>query len=109
MDGGSTRVASQCFFLPDEPLESSETVDPERSGTSAEAMVLLVVVVVRGCIDMVRTPARSCKLEQCWLCAQKKIGSVPRWWKCAEMVSKRQAWAPKSTAMPTYLRDRRRR
>ena len=75
IDGRTTRLAAECFFLPDEPLESSDTVDPERSGTSAEAMVLLAVVV-RGCVAMVRTPARWWELEQC----SKEIG------KCASLV-----------------------
>lgn len=44
-------TAPICFFVPEEPLESSDMLDPDRSGTLVDSMVR---VVVRGCVDMVR-------------------------------------------------------
>ena len=43
-------TAPICFFVPEEPLESSDMLDPDRSGTLVDSMVR---VVVRGCVAMV--------------------------------------------------------
>lgn len=40
-------------------------MDPERSGTSAEAEAM-VLVVVRGCIDVVRTPSPMVGARAVW-------------------------------------------
>lgn len=93
-------TAPICFFVPEEPLESSDMLDPDRSGTLVDSMVR---VVVRGCVDMVRRcqlHSWSSRHRQLELCChemlQRKKKSLPLS-KNAERVSKRRAWAPRET------------
>lgn len=90
------RQPPKCFFVPEEPLESSDMLDPDRSGTLVDSMVR---VAVRGCVAMASSTARDydagkgrSTVTGCF----KKSSSF----KSAEMVSKRRAWAPRET-MPT--------
>lgn len=51
-----TQLPPECFFVPDDPLESSDMLDPDRSGTLVDSMVR---VAVRGCVAMASSTARG--------------------------------------------------
>lgn len=69
----SMRPAPKCFFVPEEPLESSETVDPDRSGTFVDVMAR---IDVRGSVDMVSTHSVRRQHQQCRLCCTRLASPV---------------------------------